>query len=81
MFGKAELTNDPAVIHRIVEDFPKKYLMARLGFHRPTVKNFDKGERLAIKITPVQDLPPGFVSKPGTPAPNIDNGHTRSEHS
>jgi hypothetical protein len=81
LFGKAELTNDPAVIHRIVEDFPKKYLMARLGFHRPTLENFSKGERLAIKITPVQDLPPGFVSKPGTPAPSIDNGHARSEHS
>jgi hypothetical protein len=79
LFGKAEITSEPAVIHRIVEDFPKKYLMARLGFHRPTPENFDKGERLAIKITPVRDLLQGFTSGPGTPAPSMANQHARSE--
>ena len=34
--GKAEISNDPAVQRQIIEDYPKKYLMARFGFHRPT---------------------------------------------
>jgi hypothetical protein len=80
LFGKAEITSEPGAINRIVEDFPKKYLMARLGFHRPTVENFNKGERLAIKITPVRDLPQGFASNPGTPAPSMTNQHATSDH-
>jgi hypothetical protein len=73
--GKAEITSDPAVVSRVVEDYPRKYLMARLGFHRPTQESFDKDERLAIKITPVRDLPPGFSAKSGTPAPKVDSEH------
>lgn len=72
--GKAEITNDPAVVNQIVVDYPKKYLIARLGFHRPTKESFDKGERLAIKITPDHDLARGFSSQPGTPAPSIEGG-------
>jgi hypothetical protein len=72
--GKAEITDDPAVIRSIVEDYSQKYLIARLGFHRPTPESFSKGERLAIRITPVRDLPEGFFSKPGTPAPHLDGG-------
>ncbi|HXW85530.1 MAG TPA: pyridoxamine 5'-phosphate oxidase family protein [Candidatus Binataceae bacterium] len=67
--GKAEITTDPAVVKPIVDDYPKKYLMARFGLHRPTQENFDKGSRLAIRITPLHDLPEGFASQPGTPAP------------
>lgn len=69
--GKAEITGDPAVAHAIVQDYPKRYLMARLGLHTPTQQMFDKGEILAIKIAPVRDLPGGFASKPGTPAPSL----------
>lgn len=70
--GKAEITSDPAVAHQIVRDYPKRYLMARLGMHTPTQEMFDKGQILAIRITPVRDLPDGFASQPGTPAPSID---------
>jgi len=70
--GKAAITRDPAVLQRIVEDFPKRYVEARLGFHKPTLESFDKGDRLAIDITPVRDLPKGFASKPGTPAPSVE---------
>lgn len=70
--GKAEITSDPAVPRQIVEDYPKRYLMARLGLHKPTQEMFDKGQILAIRITPVRDLPDGFASQPGTPAPSID---------
>ncbi len=70
--GKAEITSDPAVPRQIVEDYPKRYLMARLGLHKPTQEMFDKGQILAIRITPVRDLPDGFASQPGRPAPSID---------
>jgi hypothetical protein len=76
--GKAEITTDPAVPRQIVQDYPKRYLMVRFGIHKPTQEMFDKGEVIAIKITPLSDLPEGFASKPGTPAPSIDSGHLRS---
>lgn len=72
--GKAEITSDPAVPRQIVEDYPKRYLMARLGLHTPTQEMFDKRQILPITITPVRDLPEGFASKPGTRAPSIDGG-------
>lgn len=70
--GKAEISSDPAVSRQIIEDYPKKYLMARFGMHRPTQALFDKGGILSIVITPVRDLPEGFASQPGTLAPSID---------
>lgn len=71
--GKAEITSDPAVARQIVEDYPKRYLMARLGLHRPTQEMFGKGRILAIKITLVRDLFEGFPSNPGNPAPSIEH--------
>jgi hypothetical protein len=76
--GKAEITSDPAVPRQIVQDYPKRYLMVRFGIHKPTQEMFDKGEVIAIKITALRDLPEGFASKPGTPAPSLDGGHDRS---
>jgi hypothetical protein len=70
--GKAEITNDAAAKNQIIEDYPKKYLEARIGLHKPSNDSFDKGDRVAIKITPVRDLPDGFASKPGTPAPPLE---------
>jgi hypothetical protein len=70
--GKAEITTDPAVSRQIVEEYPKRYLMARLGLHRPTQEMFDKGQILSITITPVRDLSEGFASNPGTPAPSVE---------
>lgn len=69
--GKAQITNDPSIIRQIVEDYPKKYLLARLGFHKPAEDMFKKGSIVSIVITPVRDLPKGFVSQPGTPAPTV----------
>ena len=59
-------------MHQIVEDFPKRYLMARLGLHTPTQAMFDQDKILAIVITPVRDLPDGFKPQPGTPAPGLE---------
>ena len=58
--GKAEITSDPAVAHQIVQDYPKRYLMARLGMHTPTQEMFDKGQIIPITIRPIRDLPEGF---------------------
>ncbi len=73
--GRAEISGDPAYQHRVIEDYPKKYLMARFGFHKPTQEMFDKGAILSIVITPVRDLPDGFKSAPGTPAPSAESAH------
>lgn len=73
--GRAEISSDPAVERQIIEDYPKKYLMARFGFHRPNQEMFDKGGILSIVITPIRDLPQSFTSQPGTPAPSIDGAH------
>jgi hypothetical protein len=76
--GKAEITSDPAVAHQIVQDYPKRYLMARLGMHTPTQEMFDKGQIIPITIRPIRDLPEGFASQPGKPAPSSGGGQQKS---
>lgn len=67
--GKAEITSDAAVVDKILNDYPKKYTMdALLG---PSRASFQRGDRIAIRITPEKDLPAGFASAPGTPAPAL----------
>ena len=67
--GKAEITSDAAVVDKILNDYPKKYTMdALLG---PSRASFQSGDRIAIRITPEKDLPAGFASAPGTPAPAL----------
>jgi hypothetical protein len=69
--GRAEVTDDRMVVEQIIRDYPKKYLMARLGIHRPATSSFARGERVAIQITPIHPLPQGFSSQPGAPAPKL----------
>ena len=71
LIGNAEISKDPEVTKQIVKDYPRKYLLARLGIHRPRQERFDAGEILAIEITPIRDLPDGFAAKPGSRAPGI----------
>jgi len=68
--GNAEITKDAALESRIVNDYPEKYLEARVGLFKPTQEKFDTGKIVAIKITPVRDLD-GFTNQPGTPAPSL----------
>lgn len=70
--GKAEITNDQAIETRIIEDYPQRYLMARLGYAKPTQEKFDQGKIVAIKVTPVRDLPDGFTNQAGSPAPTLE---------
>jgi hypothetical protein len=67
--GKAEIVSDPAEQTQIITDYPRKYLLARMGFARPSAAKFSSGKIVAIRITPLKDLPEGFSSDPGSPAP------------
>ena len=73
LIANADISNDPDLKKRIVEDYPRKYLLARFGFYRPRQELFDSGDILAIEITPIRDLPDGFAAKPGSVAPSISN--------
>jgi general stress protein 26 len=70
--GKAEITNDAATVNKILTDFRNKYWQNRVMGVGPSRTRFESGERIAIKITPTRDLPDGFTSAPGTPAPPLE---------
>jgi hypothetical protein len=69
--GKAEITKDPTTINKILVDFHDKYWQNRIMGVGPSRAKFDSGDRIAIRITPARDLPDGFASGPGTPAPPV----------
>jgi phosphatidylglycerophosphate synthase len=73
VIGNAEISNDPKLTKLIVDAYKRKYLLAWLGIHRPRQARFDAGQILAIRITPIRDLPKGFASEPGSRAPAISN--------
>jgi len=68
--GKAEITMDGAAVDKILTDYPKKYGMMD-SVVGPSRGNFESGDRIAIRITPIKDLPADFSSAPGTPAPKL----------
>jgi general stress protein 26 len=67
--GNAEITNDSALQNKILTDFKQKYLQNRLFGMGPSRGEFENGDEVAIKITPVRDLPDGFISQPGSQPP------------
>lgn len=69
--GKAEFVNDRAVQDFMIKEIPKKYWLAWLGLFGPKRAKFDSGQVVTIRITPERDLPDGFQSTPGTPAPSV----------
>lgn len=70
--GKAQFTSDPCIAEQIIRDYQKKYLMARLGLHRPTRSSFERGERLAMKIRLIQALPRSFRPRAGAAPPELE---------
>jgi hypothetical protein len=70
--GKAEIVVDKALQDLVIAEYPKKYLLARIGFARPSRAKLDRGQIVIIRISPTRDLPDGFQSAPGTPAPLLD---------
>jgi hypothetical protein len=75
--GRAEITTEAALQDKILADFRQKYLQNRLLGMGPSRAEFENGELLAIKITPVRDLPDGFTSAPGTPPPPLESQATK----
>lgn len=72
LIAKAEIVTDKDSQQEIIDGIPRKYTLARLGFARPSDKKFSEGKIVAIRITPARDLPEGFKSQPGTPAPSLE---------
>jgi Pyridoxamine 5'-phosphate oxidase len=70
--GKAEIVADTKLQDQVIAEYPKKYLLARIGFARPSRAKLDSGQIVVIRISPARDLPGGFQSAPGTPAPTLD---------
>ena len=70
--GKAEITESKVLQDEVIAEYPKKYLLARIGFARPTRAKLDSGQIVVIRISPTRDLPEGFQSTPGTAAPSLD---------
>ena len=70
--GKAEIVEDKTLQDQVIAEYPKKYMLARIGFARPTRAKLDSGQTVVIRIAPTRDLPEGFQSAPGTPAPSLD---------
>jgi general stress protein 26 len=69
--GTAKITKDSAVIDKILKDYKQKYWQDRILGWGPSRGPFESGEVVAIKITPLYDLPDGFTSAPGTPPPPL----------
>jgi hypothetical protein len=70
--GKAEIVTDTKLQDQVIAEYPKKYLLARIGFARPSRAKLDSGQIVVIRISPARDLPDGFQSAPGTAAPALD---------
>jgi general stress protein 26 len=70
--GKAVITSDAATINKILTDFHNKYWENRIMGIGPSRARFASGACIAIRITPARDLPDGFTSAPGTPAPPLE---------
>jgi phosphatidylglycerophosphate synthase len=79
LIGVGEPGNEPSLTKPIIDDFPRKYLLARIGFHRPRLERFESGQVIAIKITPTRELPQGFARTPGSPAPRLDEKAVESD--
>jgi general stress protein 26 len=70
--GKAEFVDDRAVQDEMIEQIPKKYFLARIGLFGPRRAKFEAGQIVTIRISPEHDLPEGYASQPGTPAPALE---------
>ncbi len=71
--AKAAIESDKDSQQEILQGIPRKYMLARLGIVGPSQKKFDAGTLVVIRLTEVRDLPDGFASQPGTPAPPLES--------
>ena len=75
--GKAEFVNDAATHDYMIEQIPKKYWLAWMGFFGPKREKFDSGAIVTIRIAIESDLADGFASQPGSRAPPFPSGVPR----
>ena len=75
--GKAEFVRDPQIQDQMIEAIPRKYWLARMGLFGPKRAKFEAGQIITIRISPERDLPDGFQSQPGTPAPGLSERAVR----
>jgi uncharacterized membrane protein len=75
--GKAEFVRDPQIQDQMIEAIPKKYWLARMGLFGPQRAKFEAGQIITVRISPERDLPDGFQSQPGTPAPALSEKAVR----
>jgi hypothetical protein len=78
--GNAEIVTDTKLQDQVIAEYPKKYLLARIGFARPSRAKLDGSQIVVIRISPTRDLPDGFESAPGTPAPLLDEKAKPAAH-
>jgi len=78
--GKAEIVQDPALQDMMIKKIPNKYLLAKVGLFGPSRAKFDSGKIVTIRISPQHDLPEGFQSQPGTPAPSLEPDKSGAPH-
>jgi len=71
--ARAAIEGDKDSQQEILQGIPRKYMLARLGIVGPSQKKFDAGTLVVIRLTEVRDLPNGFASEPGTPAPALES--------
>jgi hypothetical protein len=71
--AKAAIESDKDSQQEILQGIPRKYTLARLGIVGPSQKKFDAGTLVVIRLTQVRDLPEGFATQPGTPAPQLES--------
>jgi len=74
--GKATLVQDKTVEDEMIKQIAGKYFLARIGLFGPKRSKFDSGQIVTVRISPVRDLPDGFQSQPGIPAPPLDEKAT-----
>jgi hypothetical protein len=71
--AKAAIESDKDSQQEILQGIPRKYTLARLGIVGPSQKKFDAGTLVVIRLSQIRDLPDGFASQPGTPAPPLES--------
>jgi hypothetical protein len=70
--GRAAIVKDTAMQDEVIEQYPKKYTLAWIGFAKPSRAKIDRGQIVVIEIEAMRELPQGFQSQPGTPAPTVE---------
>ena len=70
--GKAEIVQDKTLQDQVIDGYPKQISARANRLCASSRAKLDSGQIVVIRISPTRDLPDGFQSAPGTPAPLLD---------